>query len=344
MTRAPNVIPTACGRCGYFTRTGVVQGKCRFYNVVRLASAACIAAEEKRPVAGAETAHPRDAPTATPIRTEALLSSDALFEKGESMIRAGDPASAVAFFRQMLTRSQSEGTSRRMLDRLYNLSAAIHSGAVSLNAQAGGSLYFSAGLAELDAEIAVMELLLEYEPKAADAWSGLGLAYDNRGHCEKAEQCYRRAIELDPRGPCAGDAWMNIGVLYMAYAKTVRVREGGGEEREAPIAGLRKEQLFPTSGTHVAISMNMESPHWRTAEAAFEQALSIFSALAAQDAQFRTDLVRVHWNLAELYTDLFQGSKAIPHVQEVCRLDPGNQKAVDWLKAAERNTGRTLLG
>ncbi|MBI3738167.1 MAG: tetratricopeptide repeat protein [Chloroflexi bacterium] len=270
-------------------------------------------------------------------------SSDVLFKKGESMIQSGNLASALAFFHEMLKQSEAEGIGSQMRNRLYNFSVAIHNGAVQRNNQVGGNFYFSAGLAELDAEIAIGEMLLQYEPKAADLWSGLGLAYDNRGYCEKAERCYRRTIELDPGGITAGDAWINIGVLYRNYARTVRGKDQNGKEIEIPLAGLRKEQLFPTEKSAIAIHGNWNSPRWKTAESAFEQALSIFTKFANKDARFRTDLVKAHWNLAQLYTDLLQGSKAIPHVQAIHHLEPNNQKAIDWLKEAEQNTKKKLL-
>ena len=289
-------------------------------------------------------------------------SSDALFKQAEASLQSGDFESGITLFSQMLNQAESEGVGKQMRDRLYNFSCAVHNGAVHLNTQAGGKIYFSAGLAELDVEIAISKMLLEYEPKAADLWSGLGLAYDNRGYCEKAERCYRRAIELDPRGIVAADAWTNIGVLYMNYAKTIRGKDHDGKEQEIPLAGLRKEQLFPTEESVIAINLNLDSPHWKTAEAAFEQALSIFTRFASKDAEIQEnlnysststryailastsllDLIKVHWNLAQLYTDLGQGSKAIPHVQAVVRLEPYNQKALDWLKEAERNTGKKL--
>jgi tetratricopeptide (TPR) repeat protein len=266
------------------------------------------------------------------------VSSDMLFNQAEAKLRSGDSASAITLFSQMLKQAESEGVGKPMRDRLYNFVVAIHNGAAHLNTQAGGNIYFSAGLAELDVEISITEMLLKYEPNAPDLWSGLGLAYDNRGHCRLAEPCYRKAIALDPQGVVAADAWMNIGVLYRNYARTI-----GKKDHEIPLAGLRKEQLFPTAGSSIAINGNFGSPHWKTAEAAFEQALSIYTKFASRDAQFRADLVKAHWNLAQLYTDLVQGSKAIPHVQAIYRLEPGNQKAIDWLKEAERNTGKQLL-
>jgi tetratricopeptide (TPR) repeat protein len=270
-------------------------------------------------------------------------SSEALFKQGESKVQSGDVASALTLFRQMLKEAESEGTGSQMRNRLYNFSAAIHDGARQRNSHVGGNIYFSAGLAELDAVISISEILLEYEPSAADIWSGLGLAYDNRGYCEKAERCYSRAIELEPRGVVGADAWMNLGILYMNYAKTIGREEPDGKSHQIPLAGLRKEQLFPTEGAVIAININRDSPHWKTAEAAFEQALSIYTRLANENVQFRPDLARAHWNLAQLYTDLFQGSKALPHVQAVYSLEPDNQKAIDWLREAERNTGKKLF-
>jgi len=265
-------------------------------------------------------------------------SSDLLFKQAETKLRSGDFATAITLFGQMLKQAEAEGVGKAMRDRLYNFSCALHAGAVHLNAQAGGNIYFSAGLVELDTEISITEMLLKYEPKAADLWSSLGLAHDNRGHCEQAEPCYRKAIELDPNGVIGADTWLNIGVLYRNYARTI-----GHKDHEIPLAGLRKEQLFPNPESTIAINGNFNSPHWKTAEAAFEKALSIYTKFASQDAQFRADLVKAHWNLAQLYTDLVQGSKAIPHVQAIYRLEPGNQKAIDWLKEAERNTGKQLM-
>lgn len=50
MPAQPEVIPATCGQCRYFSRTSVVRGRCRFYNTVRYASAACLASEPGQPV------------------------------------------------------------------------------------------------------------------------------------------------------------------------------------------------------------------------------------------------------------------------------------------------------
>ncbi len=44
--KRPEVIPSSCGRCSHFKRTGIVEGRCRSYNVVRYASSPCLAQAE----------------------------------------------------------------------------------------------------------------------------------------------------------------------------------------------------------------------------------------------------------------------------------------------------------
>ena len=65
----------------------------------------------------------------------------------------------------------------------------------------------------------------------------------------------------------------------------------------------------------------------------------IYTRLASANPQFRPNLVTAHWNLVQLYTNRLEGSKALQHVQAVYRLEPHNQKALDWLKEAEPNIG-----
>ena len=48
MARTPEVIPSACGKYSYFTRTGVVQGRCRFYGAARSSASASLAGPEDK--------------------------------------------------------------------------------------------------------------------------------------------------------------------------------------------------------------------------------------------------------------------------------------------------------
>lgn len=271
------------------------------------------------------------------------LSVEALYQQGESFIQSGKLGEAIASFRRMLEKAKSEKTLPPAINKLYNLSIAIHNGASQKNSQAGGNLYYSAGLAELDAEIAILEMLLEYDPKAADIWQGLGTAYDNACQCEKAESYYRKAVELDPAGIIGADARMNLGILAMNTAKTVQATTTDGRKVTVPMAGLKREQLFPTADSTLAIHSNSASPHWKTAEEVLNKALSIYFKAMSGNPQFKRDVINAHWNLIQLYTDQLQGSKAVPHAQIIHQMDPTNQKAIDWLKEAERNTKQKLL-
>jgi tetratricopeptide (TPR) repeat protein len=264
-------------------------------------------------------------------------------EAGEALILAGDLDAALKMFRRMLARAEAAGNATAVLNPLFNTAYALHNGARRQNSRAGGNLYFSEGMRELDAVIAILDLLLENQPNASDVWGGLGLAYDNHGYCEKAEKCYRRAIEIDPNGADGADSWTNIGALYSNYAQTIRVRDSAGEAHEVPLAGLSKKQLYPTDDSNLAINLNLDSPHWKTAEAALERALSIYAQLVKGNPGFVPNLVTAHMNLAQYHSNRLQGAKATPHVQEAHRLQPDNQKAIEWLKEAERNTGNKLL-
>ena len=53
MEKRPEVIPKSCGRCPYFTRTGVVQGRCRFYDAAMASMSPCLAGPADPPVAEA---------------------------------------------------------------------------------------------------------------------------------------------------------------------------------------------------------------------------------------------------------------------------------------------------
>jgi tetratricopeptide (TPR) repeat protein len=49
------------------------------------------------------------------------------------------------------------------------------------------------------------------EPKNADAWYGLGNAYNNLKRHDDAIEAYRQALHIDPKD---ADAWTNLGVTY----------------------------------------------------------------------------------------------------------------------------------
>jgi tetratricopeptide (TPR) repeat protein len=55
-------------------------------------------------------------------------------------------------------------------------------------------------------------LQVKQHPESATAHFNLGLAYNNMGHMDRAEQAYRKALEIDPD---LVEAWVNLGGVLM---------------------------------------------------------------------------------------------------------------------------------
>ncbi|MCL4748468.1 MAG: tetratricopeptide repeat protein, partial [Burkholderiaceae bacterium] len=103
-------------------------------------------------------------------------------------------------------------------DALYGQGRSLHGMARLVNAKAGGSIYFKAGLDLLDDAIRTFERLIRIDP-AADAYLNLALAYDNRSRLADAEAAYLNAIRIDPDGEDGCDARFNLALLYFMRAK-----------------------------------------------------------------------------------------------------------------------------
>ena len=103
-----------------------------------------------------------------------------LFENGKASLLSGDLLGGVQAFRKAIEASPD------ITDQIYNVALALRGGAEGKNKAVGGNIYFSDGIAELDAAIAALELLSEFEPKKADLWFQLGLFCDNRCYFDKA--------------------------------------------------------------------------------------------------------------------------------------------------------------
>src|ERR1019366_8809856 len=103
-------------------------------------------------------------------------------------------------------------------DALYGQGGSLHGMARLVNAKAGGSIYFKAGLDLLDDAIRCFENLVRIDP-AADAYLNLALAYDNRSRLDDAEDAYLNAIRVVPEGQDGCDARFNLALLYFMRAK-----------------------------------------------------------------------------------------------------------------------------
>ena len=129
-------------------------------------------------------------------------------KQGKALILNGDLDEGIKLFRKAI------GLYPHITNQIYNVAYKLHAGAKSKNKAAGGSIYFSDGIVELEAAIAIMELLSEFEPNKAEIWFKLGVLYDNHCYFDKAVQAYERAANLDPEGPDGAEALHNLEILY----------------------------------------------------------------------------------------------------------------------------------
>jgi Flp pilus assembly protein TadD len=120
-------------------------------------------------------------------------------EQGKVLILNGDLDEGIKLLRK------ARGLDPYITHRIYNIANKLHAGAKSKNKAAGGNIYFSDGIVELEAAIAIMELLSEFESNNAEIWSKLGVLYDNHCYFDKAVKAYERAANLDPEGPDGAD-------------------------------------------------------------------------------------------------------------------------------------------
>ena len=96
-------------------------------------------------------------------------------EQAKSLILKGDLDGGIKLLKRAI------GLYPHITNQIYRIAYKLHAGAKSKNKAAGGNMYYSDGIAELESAIALMELLTEFKPDNADVWLQLGLLYDN--HC-----------------------------------------------------------------------------------------------------------------------------------------------------------------
>jgi tetratricopeptide (TPR) repeat protein len=205
-------------------------------------------------------------------------------------------------------------------DAHWGLGRCYHDLAGDANRRAGGGIYFSAGLDELDRAIAELEIVVREQPEAADAFLVLGHACDNRGRLEDAERFYRRAIALDPEGMDGADAHFNLALLL--YMRAIGW---------AGLPGVPKGVI------------DLDSPLLPSAFTEAERGIAVGERVAAKYPEYKPSLVRQHRRYAGWCMQRGWGKTAIEHYQAVLRLDPDNAEARAWLLKAEGEVGHKLL-
>ena len=242
-----------------------------------------------------------------------------LVAQAEKAIVEGKMQDGVELFRRALRYDP------KVADTVYNTAFALHGGAAQRNQAASGNhLYFSGGFSELDSAIAVMELLTDPPYESTDVWYQLGMFLDHRCQFDRAIAAYNRAIELEPESPDACDALNNLGILYYN-----RGRGGLG--------------IKDTSSGGVIVFDPINNPDFEKAEEAFLNVISVSRNAIARDPNCKSALINSHRLLRDIYTHRLQGTKALEHCLHLYQQAPDDEDAVQWLRQAEKNTGKKLL-
>ena len=253
--------------------------------------------------------------------TSSGVTAQQLISQAENAIVEGRAQDGVELLRKALGVQPDDP---KVADSIYNLAFALHGGAAQQNKKAGGNhLYFSAGFPELHSAISVMELVTDPLHERADVWYQLGIFLDHACEFDRAILAYRRAIEFEPDGPDACDSLNNLGILYYA--------------RGCGSLGVKN-----TSGGGM-VAFDPMSPDFDKAEEAFLQAINVGKKAITQDPNCKNTLINSHRSLREIYTNRFQGTKALEHCLQLYKLAPGDEDAIRWLRQAEKNTGKKHL-
>ena len=237
-----------------------------------------------------------------------------LVKEGQALQHQGRYDDARAPFQEAIKLDENAA------DAYYGLARCHYERARAENQQAKGNIYFRAGLDDLDRAITAYERLVKLQPRAADGRLGLATAYDNRGRLDDAQREYEAAIQLDPDGMDGADAHFNLALLlYMRVLGLAGLREFPAM-LQIPIGDPAIEPAFEVARKGIAIGQQF-----------------------ASERSYIPNLVNQHRRLAQWYDRFRQGSRAIEQYQAVLGFVPDDHEAREWLKLAERNTGRKLL-
>ena len=167
-----------------------------------------------------------------------------------------------------------------------------------------------------EARAAFHQLITRY-PDSAWTHYLLGTAYEDQQQLDKAVQEYKEALERDPKIPNAAFA---IGYLYWRQQDSVNAREW-----------LRKETLH---GCHSLAHFYLgeiarTEREWRTAEAAYRQALVCDSANG-----------EAHLRLGIVLGNQKRFAEALRQLKEAARLQPNESSPHYHLASLYRQLGR----
>lgn len=199
-------------------------------------------------------------------------------------------------------------------DGYYGLGRCNHALARAENERASGNIYFRTGLEHLERAIAAYRKMVTLQPTAADGFLSLGLACDNACGLDEAEKHYKEAIRLDPAGLDGIDARGNLALLLHMQA-----------------IGWAGQKQFPNS-----LRVSITDPRLARSFELAEEAIRLAEQRLQRDPNYVSEVVEKHRTLAGLYDRVKREDRAIEHYRAILRLSPGDSKASERLKTAER--------
>jgi Flp pilus assembly protein TadD len=185
----------------------------------------------------------------------------------------------------------------------------------------GGSArdYMERGRAHLEAgrlneAVAELSRAASLDPKLSQAHSLLAVAYDRKGLRDRAEDSYRRAIDVNDRDP---EALNNLG--YSLYL--------GGNYRAA-VDRLKKAARLAPNDTRILNNLALAQVRLGKYDDAYKN-------FARAGGEFNG-----HANVAALLIRAGREEKAVEHLEHARRLRPDSQNVLRQLAEAYERAGR----
>lgn len=84
---------------------------------------------------------------------------------------------------------------------------------------------YKRGTEDLNLAVNHFQIVLQLQPKSADAMLDMATCFDNLGRKSDAEASYKKVFELSPNSDFARNAYNNLGLLYISQKKYKLARE-----------------------------------------------------------------------------------------------------------------------
>jgi tetratricopeptide (TPR) repeat protein len=173
-----------------------------------------------------------------------------------------------------------------------------------------GSLFLRMEL--VDEAIAELEKAVKLKADSA-IYGNLGLALSSKGEIERAIECYKKAIWIDPAN---AEAHYNFGNIYLAQD---RPAEAAGEYEKA----IKAKPNYSKAYANLGIALSWMGKH--------DEGMENFRRAAKIDP----NNIEAHFNLAAALADKGLTEEAIAEYEQGLKIDPGNREAQEGLKKAK---------